>query len=129
MVKYHDLNDLFSPPATVLEFPQPIGNACQLTLSGDTVYGVTPEGTWYSSDKDGQPEPTFSLNSILSHGNYLYRLDREHGLVISRKEDRKPLVRVYFFAGGEWVAQALGTPYYFHSAKGRDLFTVYKIAD
>ncbi|MBN2626994.1 MAG: WD40 repeat domain-containing protein [Spirochaetales bacterium] len=129
VVKYHDLNDLFSPPATVLEFPQPIGNACQLTLSGDTVYGVTPEGTWYSSDKDGQPEPTFSLNSILSHGNYLYRLDREHGLVISRKEDRKPLVRVYFFAGGEWVAQALGTPYYFHSAKGRDLFTVYKIAD
>jgi WD40 repeat protein len=129
VVKYHKLNDLFSPSETVLEFPQPIGNACQLTRSGDLIYAVAPEGMWYSSDRGGLPEPTFSLNSVLSHGDYLYRLDREHGLVISRKEDRKPLVRVFFFAGGEWVAQALGTPYYFYSAKGRDLFTVFKIAD
>ncbi|MDC7218594.1 MAG: hypothetical protein PQJ59_01565 [Spirochaetales bacterium] len=127
-VKYHDLENLFEEPETVLEFPQITNDECIMSLGGeDQVYVTTPEGQWYSSGQVKPGTEAHSLDRVVSHNNYLYRIERDHSLVICREDNLEVLARVHFFEGGEWLAQREENRYFFHSSEARDYFTVYKI--
>ena len=129
IVKYHDFNDLSGESKSVMDFPQPTTNECEMTLGGEGILYVTsPDGTWRSSETVNTPSSS-SLDKVYAKGGYLFLIDRDHSLVIYREETLAPVARAYFFEGGEWMAIGADKRHYFYSSKARDLFNVYKVLD
>ncbi|MDC7221874.1 MAG: hypothetical protein PQJ59_18230 [Spirochaetales bacterium] len=129
-VKYHRLDNLFEEGELIMEFPQTAVSRCELNLGHEgRVYVSTPEGNWCRSGKEKNESDSYALGGPALHQGYIYRIEKNHSLIISREKDLKPLVTVYFFEGGEWLALNESNPYYFYSSKARELFTVYKVND
>jgi hypothetical protein len=130
IVKFHTIDNLFEEGKTILTFSEAPTNQCAMTQGKEgQIYVTTPDGHWYSSGEITPNVKAHSLDHIVSHNNYLYRIEQDHSLAICRENTLAPLVNVYFFDNGEWVAIREDSPIYFHSSEARELFTVYKIED
>ena len=86
-----------------------------------------PKGNGSRSGERKSFAGTFSLDQIVAHGGYIYRIEKDHSLVICRDDNLAELARVYFFDNGEWMALSGKGRHYFYSSGARELFTVYKV--